>query len=223
MCSMLTYFNAHCHFLSASTFVPNNVGAINNSAQLSDWNCVLNSVLEKSNVYGAIGIHPWYVSNLPLDWEVQLYEMLVRYPNLTIGEIGLDVKQPDIEKQINVFMRQFELANVLKRGVHIHCVGAWDIMKKILKIQKDINLPFVLFHRFNGVVFDWSEMQNVYFSYSKTNNFRRILSTPQNRLLLETDSDNVSDIIAWADKVEIECKISKEIFVNNALRMLNNG
>lgn len=220
---MLTYFDAHCHFLSASTFVPNNVGAINNSTQLSDWKSVINSVQENPNVYGAIGVHPWYVSDLSMNWDTQLYEMLVRYSNLTVGEIGLDVKRPDMDTQIKIFVRQLELANMLKRGVHIHCVGAWDIMKKILKSHKVISLPFVLFHRFNGAISDWAEMQNVYFSYSPTNNFRRILLTLQNRLLLETDSDNISDIIAWADKVETECNISKEVFVNNALRMLNNG
>lgn len=220
---MLDYFNSHCHFLSASTLIPNNVGAVSNAAQMSEWNTVIDISQNNANVYGAIGVHPWYVSNLTDGWDLQLYELLLRHPDLTVGEIGLDNKRSDFDFQIDVFARQLELANDLKRGVHIHCVGAWDRMKKILKEQKYSDIPFVLFHRFNGVVSDWQGMQNVYFSYSPTRSYQRILSTPQNRLLLETDSDSVTDIIYWTDKVAQDCNMPKELFVNNAIRMLKNG
>ena len=219
---MLDYFNSHCHFISASTLIPNNVGAVNNAAQMSEWKAVIGISQNNTNICGAIGVHPWYVSDLPDDWDKQLQEILIQYTNLTVGEIGLDIKRENIEKQIDVFVRQLELANSLKRGVHIHCVGAWDKMKNILKEQKYSDISFVLFHRFNGVVSDWLGIQNVYFSYSPTHSYQRILSTPKNLLLLETDSDNVADIIWWSDKVAQDCNIPKESFVNNATRMLKN-
>lgn len=220
---MLQYFDSHCHIRNETVKLPDGIGVIDNAAKISDWNSVINFSQNNLNAYGAIGIHPWYVSDLPDNWDLLMYELLVQFPNLTIGEIGLDKKHPEFVRQLNVFVRQLELAKVLKRGVHIHCFGAWDIMREIL-IKQDCNaLPFVLFHRFNGVISDWIKWENVFFSYSPVKKFRRILLTPQNRILLETDSDNAANIVQWTDVVVNESKILKENFVDNALRMLNNG
>lgn len=220
---MFDYFNAHCHFLTASTFIPDNVGAVNNSAKISEWDFVIESAQQSQNIYGAIGIHPWYIDGLPNNWDVLLQDKLLAYPDLTVGEIGLDNKYANMDAQIDVFVRQIVIANVLKRRVHIHCVGAWDKIVPILRNQEYTDIPFILFHRFNGVISDWLGMENVYFSYSPVKSMKRIAETPQNRLLLETDSENVADIVQWTNRVADECKISKDVFVNNAKRMFGNG
>ena len=93
----------------------------------------------------------------------------------------------------------------------------------ILRNQEYTDIPFILFHRFNGVISDWLGMEKVYFSYSPVKSMKRIMETPQNRLLLETDSENVADIVQWTNRVADECKISKNVFVNNAKRMFGNG
>ena len=220
---MFDYFNAHCHFLTASTFIPDNVGAVNNSAKISEWDFVIESAQQSNNIYAAIGVHPWYIDNLPDNWDVLLQDKLLAYPDLAVGEIGLDNKYANMDAQIDVFMRQIVIANALKRGVHIHCVGAWDKIVSILRNQEYTDIPFILFHRFNGVISDWLGMEKVYFSYSPVKSMKRIMETPQNRLLLETDSENVADIVQWTNRVADECKISKDVFVNNAKRMFGNG
>ena len=220
---MFDYFNAHCHFLTASTFIPDNVGAVNNSAKISEWDFVIEYAQQSNNIYVAIGIHPWYIDGLPNNWDVLLQDKLLAYPDLTVGEIGLDNKYANMDAQIDVFMRQIVIANALKRGLHIHCVGVWDKIEVILKNQKFADIPFILFHRFNGVISDWLGMEKVYFSYSPVKSMKRIAETPQNRLLLETDSENVADIVQWTNRVADECKISKDVFVNNAKRMFGNG
>ncbi|MBR3782450.1 MAG: TatD family hydrolase [Alphaproteobacteria bacterium] len=220
---MFDYFNAHCHFLTASTFIPDNVGAVNNSAKISEWDFVIEYAQQSNNIYAAIGIHPWYIDGLPNNWDVLLQDKLLAYPDLTVGEIGLDNKYANMDAQIDVFMRQIVIANALKRGLHIHCVGVWDKIEVILKNQKFADIPFILFHRFNGVISDWLGMEKVYFSYSPVKSMKRIAETPQNRLLLETDSENVADIVQWTNRVADECKISKDVFVNNAKRMFGNG
>lgn len=220
---MFDYFNAHCHFLTASTLIPDNVGAVNNSAKISEWDFVIKSAQQSNNIYAAIGVHPWYIDNLPDNWDVLLQDKLLACPDLAVGEIGLDNKYANMDAQIDIFVRQLVIANALKRGVYIHCVGAWDKIVPILRNQEYADIPFILFHRFNGVISDWLGMEKVYFSYSPVKSMKRIMETPQNRLLLETDSENVADIVQWTNRVANECKISKDVFINNAKRMFGNG
>ena len=49
-----------------------------------------------------------------------------------VGEIGLDKHHPNIETQIRVFCAQMLIANEMKRGICMHCVGAWDKILNIL-------------------------------------------------------------------------------------------
>ena len=81
----MQYINAHCHDFIKT---PNVVGAIVNAAQKSDWKRILK--LQSGNVYAAIGIHPWYVSNASDNWQQQLPDLLIQNPNALVGETGLD-------------------------------------------------------------------------------------------------------------------------------------
>ncbi len=219
---MLKFFDAHCHL--TNTNVPEYMGCINNAARISDWGAVIQST-RHPNVYGAIGIHPWYVLGLPAGWDMQMYELLRDNPELMVGEIGLHKGRTDIETQTSVFVRQLEIAIELKRGVHIHCVGMWDTMRRILDSFGPKQPPFILFHRFSGQISDIAniaERYNAFFSYRGDVDTGRITNTPLHRILVESDTDNVQNVIVAAHNIAAQYNMDEATFVNNAIRMLNN-
>ena len=174
------------------------------------------------NVFAAIGVHPWFVGELGTGWDVQMCELLVQNPGLMIGEIGLDKHKPDMDTQINVFSCQMDLAVELGRGVHVHCVGAWDKMFAVLKKYKSLHLPFMLFHRFSGNAVDVARLiadYNAYFSFSGVG--RVIADVPRDRILVETDSNNPAGIVHVAEQIAAiypDCD-----FYENTIGMLKNG
>ena len=87
------------------------------------------------DVFHTIGLSPSEVKNLGRDWESKLEEGL-SYPNVVgIGEIGLDYfhKYGDKNTQIELFIRQIEIASNANLPIIIHNREAGDDMKSILK------------------------------------------------------------------------------------------
>ena len=226
---MAQYFDAHCHIPDiataervASLDVP--VFAINNSAKISDWETVIEIANKFPNIMGALGIHPWFCDNLMSGWDLLLQDLLRANPRMMVGEIGLDAKRRNLDIQIPIFTRQLELAIAFNRGVHIHCVGAFDVLLPILRAHRSALPPFILFHRFSGSPHDIERLisdYNVYFSYRGTNGATRILATPPERILSETDTSTPSDVIAHTHALAALCQIPEHTLYENAKRMLN--
>lgn len=219
---MFKFFDAHCHLTDIN--IPEYAGCINNAAQMADWGSVINSA-NHPNIFGTIGVHPWYATNLPSDWDVQLRHMLRDNPEIMIGEIGLHKGRTDAELQIPVFIRQMEIATELGRGVHVHCVGMWNTMLQILDSFGTRRPPFILFHRYSGAITDIAniaERYNAFFSYRGDADTGRVCNTPRDRILVESDTDNVQDVIASARDVAAQGNMDTKTFVNNAIRMINH-
>ena len=218
---MIKYLDAHCHILD--TNIPADVGVITNATKPAEWGRVIALANSHKNIWGAIGVHPWYAGDLSLDWDLRMYDLLSQNPDIMVGEIGLDKHRPDMDTQISVFAQQLEIAHRLQRGIHVHCVGAWDRVLQIFKSHRSKMPPFVLFHRYNGNP-DYIERlthdYNAYFSYHKIcPDLMNV--TPSARMLLETDSVTPERIVAFTDTVATifpECN-----FYNNMQRMLTNG
>jgi len=227
---MNKYFDAHCHLLNLNT-LPQNVGAIFNAAQISDWNDIIAATKSGANILGAIGIHPWYVSNLPKGWRDMLRDALRTNSKLLIGEIGLDKHRPDIAQQTSVFTTQLQLAYELQRGVQLHCVGAWDKVLGILRDQGNKLPPFIIAHEYSGPIKDMEKMTkkyNMYFSYGPRSlrNPERILLTPPNRILSETDGTNPETVIEIVDKISDILNLAPnkmaDIIYQNTIQALQN-
>ncbi|MBR5154082.1 MAG: TatD family hydrolase [Alphaproteobacteria bacterium] len=217
---MLKYFDAHCH-LEQNEPQTTGVGRIINAACYSDWGSVAD--LAFGDTFGAIGIHPWHISDLPNDWDMQLRNMLVQNSDLMVGEIGLDKHRPNIQEQISVFTRQLEIACELQRGVHIHSVGTLGKIVEILDDYCNTLPPFILFHRYSGGISQMthlSERYHAYFSYNSVVNMERLRLTPVNRILSETDSVAGLEISLVADMLADAIGVGAETFVQNAERML---
>lgn len=180
----MTYIDAHCHLLDENEIQLARITGVKNlvcnATGSHDWD----KVLALKNVVHAIGIHPWYVSNLADNDLGQLEQRLIQNPQTHIGEIGLDKCKKDFYKQEEIFEAQLKLAQKLNRPVHIHCVRAWQELLAIIKNYP--NLTY-LFHGFSGDknVVRFLEKFNAYFSIHSD---KKIPLIPDDRLLIESDA-----------------------------------
>lgn len=143
---------------------------------------------KNKNIFSAIGIHP---SEINEEFDKEKYRELAKSKKVVaIGEIGLDYyRNPDKEKQKQVFLRQLDLAEELNLPVIIHCRMAFKDLYDILKTkkikgtihcftgtwqeaQKYLKLGFYL--GINGIIFK--------FDINET-----IKNAPLEKILVETD------------------------------------
>ena len=197
----MKYIDAHCHILTDAQMrdaVLHGVGRfIVNATRPADWDAVVD-LARCDDVYGAVGVHPWFVSELRDGWDGMLINALGANPNLMVGEIGLDKNRPDMELQESVFCRQLQIACDLNRVAHIHCVGVWG---RMIDILRGVELPpAMVFHAFSGapeLVPELVEM-NAYFSFgvSVADSTRARLRAavavvPSSRILVESDAPDM--------------------------------
>lgn len=188
------FVDAHCHY-DADAFCNYCGGGlfICNATCESQWSAILNGARDDNRIIPAIGIHPWHVSESRPGWDVRMRDVLVQNPHAMVGEIGLDMTRADVQVQLGFFQRQYEMAADLRRGVHIHCVHAWDAMLRVLRDCPPP--PVIVMHRFSGsteilnqIV---STVNNTFFSYqgiSGVRTRRSVCNTPVNRILVESDA-----------------------------------
>lgn len=144
----------------------------------------------------SLGIHPWYI-NKDTDWS-EFYKTIIdirNYPNMiALGEAGLDkLKGKPITQQMDLFKKQLELSQIVKRPLFVHCVKAYSEIQSLLK-SSQISYPLI-FHDYRG-----SSQQTEYFLKFPTYfSFGTILNKsgpkleslshiiPLHRIFLETD------------------------------------
>ncbi len=87
-------------------------------------------------IHPAFGLHPWCAGER-LDIDL-LRKLLIETEAVAIGEIGLDFKVEDSDRdtQIEVFRTQLDLAVELALPVILHCRGAFSEMLSILSEKK---------------------------------------------------------------------------------------
>lgn len=210
---------------------PDATGVVCCATKESDWKKIINLMETDNRVYGAFGIHPWFVQETKNNFDVRLKQLLENNSNYMIGEIGLDKYKPDMEKQMDVFMKQFDLAVKLKRNIFLHCVGAWDKIFYILKQYDKQNLPIIIAHNFNAsmeITQKLLQYDNIMFSFGENALYGkncRIEQIPSNRILIETDGKKdvvLKDIVTKISEIKNDKDIPNIIY-NNTKRVLKNG
>jgi len=149
----------------------------------------------------AYGVHPWYVDRVGEGWDARLEGYLSGDASAAVGEIGFDhaVDPRNDAKQADIFTRQLEIAEHLKRPVSIHCRRAWGSLLSILREAGGL--------RFGGAVHSYSgppdlvgELENLGCGISFSGSIlapgsRRAVESLKivspDRLLIETDSPDI--------------------------------
>lgn len=150
------------------------------------------------NVFAAVGIHPQEASLFGEEAAEQIYKLAKDKKVCAIGEIGLDYYRESCQKSIqqDAFRAQLKIAKDLNLPAIIHNREAADDTLVILK-EEDFSPDKTVLHCFSGGA-DFTKKvlrEGFYISFSGNITFQRseeldetLLSIPNERLLLETDS-----------------------------------
>lgn len=151
----------------------------------------------EGTVYPCLGLHPTSIDG---SWEKEmekLYENTSR-KILAIGEIGMDCywSRDFIKEQEDAFRLQLELADKLSLPVIIHSRESTELIIRILKDCRHLNLQGV-FHAYSGSTETFRELQKLgnwyigiggVLTYKKASIAETVKQIPLERILLETDS-----------------------------------
>lgn len=176
--------------------------AVVNGTCESDWGAVAEFVENHPWCRAAYGIHPWLAPHRSAHWESALHARLHADPGASVGEIGLDawVEGNDPADQIQLMRRQWDVAGEHARPVTVHCVRAWEPLRKLLKSIGPYPTGFLL-HAYSGPPewIAWLVEKGAWFSFSpyflldrkrpQREAFRQI---PRDRVLIETDAPELS-------------------------------
>ncbi len=111
------------------------VGIVSICNSLRDFYQIYQNLKSENHIYHSIGISPSEVSHPGDDWEAKISEGTKRERVIAIGEIGLDYyhKFGDRDSQVELFIRQLDLAHKLNFPVIIHNREAGMDVLDILK------------------------------------------------------------------------------------------
>lgn len=233
-----------------------------------DYERVLSLRVPGIVVIPAVGIHPWWLHELnDEDWMLGQNSMLPRWihdledvldvhPEAAVGETGLDgfhyeisTKQlaSPLQKQIEAFRLQLQLAARYRRPISIHCVQAFGPMMTVLEqlVNQEKFLPPVLyFHAFGGkagmvdqivALLTKRGQSRCYFGFAPVVNFRApktadvVRQVGLARLVLETDHEDAAlvqdsleaGIHFLAKALDVDCETVVDWTTANAYAMYN--
>jgi TatD DNase family protein len=167
-----------------------------------DWNAVIALAQRFDCIVPALGIHPWWTKTVSCRWKDRLKSYLERFPQMIVGEIGLDhaIGDRNDDDQMVLFSEQMRIAAEFDRPVSIHCKRAWGSLTSFLRQHPEYASKVVI-HSYSGSVELVEELRHygVMFSYSGSitypNNRRgtkTAVAVPPDRLLIETDSPDIT-------------------------------
>jgi len=195
----------------------------------SQWHVLSDMAKNDICIRSAFGVHPWFVESVQDGFDERLKDILKTNRSYMVGEIGLDKYKPNMDVQIEIFIKQLEIAIELKRIVFLHCVGAWDKIFNVLKKYKRTELPIIVIHDFHGsdeIINNLLENYNVLFSFNKIDKGRdlhRIEQIQIKNILVETDGKPDVLLESLIDKIKDikQCDNADEIIYKNTQRLLN--
>jgi TatD DNase family protein len=167
----------------------------------NDWSKIEELVAAHPDfIIPAFGIHPWHAHTASPGWQERLSAMLIKYPQSSIGECGLDrwVDTPSIEIQMPIFIQQLRITRELNRCATIHCLRAWEPLFDAFK--KESPPTKFLLHSFNGSIETARRLipLGAYFSFSgyflkpeKSHTIDVFRKLSRERILVETDAPDM--------------------------------
>jgi len=209
---MSSWIDAHNHLLDAR--LGDHDAIIRSMREAGIEKCIVNATREDDwpkvecltianpdLIIPAFGIHPWHAHTARPGWQERLTALLIKYPQSSIGECGLDrwIDSPSIEIQTPIFIDQLRIARELNRCATIHCLHAWEPLFDAFKDQSPPE-KFLL-HSFNGSIETARRLipLGARFSFSgyflkpkKCRTIEVFRQLPPELILLETDAPDMT-------------------------------
>lgn len=149
----------------------------------------------------SVGLHPWYIGSEKVYRRQidQVTNLVNKDDVIAVGECGLDkVCKTDFQLQLDVFLRQCDIAESLNKPVILHVVKAWNDIYHLKRRLKP-RVPWIL-HGYNGNEMVTRQLldQGFYFSFGNALLDERsaarssIHLIPSGQLFFETDEDPLS-------------------------------
>lgn len=139
----------------------------------------------------SVGIHPWNTNEVTVD-DLRLLDEAARHPQVVaIGETGLDaLRGAPLDKQIQIFEHHLQLAELLGKPVVIHSVRT---SQQVLKLCRNTTVPRAIHGmRSNERVARPLIDAGFYLSFGSRFNHATVAATPLDKILIETDDDDLS-------------------------------
>lgn len=210
--------NLHTHF----ALPDNQLGLVNHSL-------ILPFEPKKGQSY-SVGLHPWNLDEvIDANWQ-HVLEIAIQNPQvLAVGECGIDRSiETSIERQIDYFIPQIELAEKYSKPLILHAVRSYSDLLQIKK-KRTGNIPWIL-HGYQGNAETTKQLARLGFHFSvgaallndrqKLN--RSLAEIPISQLFFETDKSTVnieSIYIFAAEQLKTSLQTLQQQVFNNFQRL----
>lgn len=177
----------------------------------------------------SIGIHPQDIQSDNIKNQINWLKSNITENCFAIGECGLDgLVSVEQKIQEEVFKKQIEISNELKKPLIIHCVRKFS---EVISFKKYAEQPMII-HGFNKKqsIADDLLKNNFYLSFGKAVLYNLSLqnvlkTTPLDKIFLETDNEdfNIEELylkISELKEISLE-QLNKQILEN--LETIKNG
>ncbi|MDE5552210.1 MAG: TatD family hydrolase [Muribaculaceae bacterium] len=171
----------------------------------------------------AVGYHPWEIPSTGLtETQLQTLTEVAGLPRVVaIGETGIDkarIEDIPLFAQINAFNRHMELARSLAKPLILHAVKAQDVLIPMLR---DCGVPVVI-HGFRQKpsIADMYLNAGCYLSYGAQFNADSVAVTPADRLLAETDCNDLTIEAVIGQLRAVRPDITTDTIAVNTARLL---
>ncbi len=161
-----------------------------------DWKIIQKLSEKMEGLIPAYGLHPWFIQEHTDSWKDEIKKFLSN-PSALVGEIGLDAQvEVPWQKQVDVFLYQWNLAMAYEKPIIVHCRKAYEELRELIK-KEGIPTKGFLLHSYSGSREQIDEFVRLgaYFSVSgnitsPTNKKAKLnaVAFPLDRLLIETDA-----------------------------------
>ena len=194
---------------------------INPATQSSAWDKLIAINKQFTNIHICFGLHPIFITK---HRKLDLVKLEIYTQNIEtklIGEIGLDKRIADFDKQLDVFKSQISIAKNLDKKVIIHSVKSHNEIIKIIKDNKFTNGGII--HAFNGNV----DIAKTYTDLGFKLGVGGLISHPTSMLHKTLKDIDLSNIVLETDSPDMKLyKCDKDIntpqYIPKIFELLSN-
>lgn len=170
---------------------------INPATRRDNWDNLIQLNKQHSNVAICFGLHPVFINNHSISDLNALEEYSNKHSTKIIGEIGLDKRFENFDKQIEFFSVQIAIAKNLDKQVIIHAVKSHNEVLRIIKDLKFTNGGII--HAFNAN----DTIAQQYIDLGFKLGIGGIISHPQSKLKQTLQKINPKNIVLETDSPDM--------------------